>query len=188
MGTKSKKVSFKIHDRPVIEYREPEGEEEQDIVLNFDNLSPRYKGRRHKFLAEYIKDFNGTAAIFRLGYTCSSATARGRACRWLAEPYTSHQLGVMMAKMDEGAIVDRKEVLVGLKREANAPDVPFSSNATTRIQALRSLGKILGMEITKVEGNMTVNGGVMAVPFVSPESWGKEAKRSQESLKKEVRK
>jgi hypothetical protein len=154
---------------------------------DFSHLQLSMRARRDRFIQEYIKDFNGSAAIRRMGYLSKSPGTR--AYEWLNEPYTQWKLGQVLAKLDEKAIVTRTEILMGLKREANADDVPFSSNASTRISALRALAKILGMEITKVEGNMTLNGGVMAVPFAgSLDEWEAQSKKSQSKLKTDVRK
>lgn len=154
---------------------------------DWSHLQEGMKLRRDRFVYEYIKDFNGAAAIRRMGYL--SKQPQIRASEWMAEPYVQWKLGQMLAKLDEKAIVTRTEILMGLKKEAFSDDVPFSANASTRISALRALAKILGMEITRVEGNMTVNGGVMEVPFSgSVDDWEKKAKGSQAELKKSVRK
>ena len=50
------------------------------------------------------------------------------------------------------------------------------------------MGKILGLEITKVEGNINLAGGVMLLPHSgTPEEWEKAAATAQEKLKQAVR-
>ncbi len=140
--------------------------------------------RRQAFCREYIKDFNGSHAIMRMGY--KSKTPWVTASEWLREEYTQYYLGILMAKLDDAAIVSRQEILLGLKREAHHYGLDGSSAA--RISAFRAMAKILGFEITKLEGNMTMAGGVMLLPLSgSPEEWEKAAETAQEELKKKVR-
>lgn len=177
--------------RPIVKVRKrPEiVKDEEDNFVNFDHLQTRTKLLRKKFVNEYLKDFNASRALLRMGYKYDLKVANAYAGKWMGEAYTQYLIAEAMEKMDEQAIVDRKEVLLGLKREAHAPDVPFSSNASTRISALRSLAKILGMEIVKADVNMTIGGGVMAIPLSgSPEEWEKATQLAQAKLKEAVRK
>ena len=154
-------------------------------IQDFTLLRADYKANRRRFVYEYIKDFNGADAIRRLGYQCKRPNVK--AADFLAEPYTQHLLWDLVAKADEKAIVTRNEVLFGLKKEANhsGPD----GHSSSRIAAWGKLAKILGMEITKIEGNMTHSGGVMAVPFSgSLADWEKASKLAQAKLKTEVKK
>ncbi len=154
---------------------------------DFNKLHINLKARRNQFVREYIKDFNGRAAMLRMGYTCQANSAQSTAARWLSEPYTQYALSELMQKMDEKAIVSRNEILYGLKSEANVFGDEGSHAA--RISAWRALAKINGMEITRVEGNVGLAaGGVMAVPYVSsPEEWERLTREAQSKLKAAVR-
>lgn len=152
---------------------------------SFSDLRTDMKRNRERFCREYIKDFNAANAMRRLGSKSRTPQVRGH--EWLQHPYTQWFLSGLLEKLDASAIVTRNEVLVGLKREAHYFDRHEGSPAA-RIAALRTLGKILGMEITKVEGNMTIGGGVMVLPMSgTPEEWEKAAAMAQANLKKRVR-
>lgn len=169
------------------QFRAPPEQDEADDFSDFSHLQERTKLLRRRFAGEYIKDFNATAAVLRMGYKYSRRTAQVKGSQWMDDAYTHQCIAELTAKMDEKAIVSRQEVMLGLKKEAHAANSLFASSSS-RISALRSLAKILGMEITKVEGNMTLAGGVMAVPFAgSLEDWEKASKDAQEKLKKAVR-
>lgn len=159
-----------------------------DAELNFEieadwpHIQPRTKAARRVFLAEFLKDFNGTNAALRTGY-CTEKNARNSACRWLAEPFTQWLLDRMLTELKEDAIVTRREVLAGLKREAfnNEPGASAS-----RVKAWSTLGKLLGMEVTKLEGNVTVSAKVMTVPLATtPEEFEAVAMFRQAKLRRE---
>lgn len=173
--------------RPIqTQFRAPPKQEDEDFG-DFSEMQERTKLLRRRFAGEYIKDFNATAAILRMGFKYSRKTAQVKGSQFMGDAYTHHCIAELTAQMDEKAIVSRQEVLLGLKKEAHASNSLFASSST-RISAFRSLAKILGMEITKVEGNMTLAGGVMAVPFAgSLEEWEKYSREAQEKLKAEVR-
>lgn len=159
------------------------GEAEFDEA--FSHLQPRVKARRDQFVREYIKDFNGANAMRRMGSV--SQTPWVRASEWLSEPYTQWKLAQMLETLDDKAIVTRNEVLAGLKKEAH--HFGLDGSAAARISAWRSLAKILGIEVTKVEGNISLGGGVMLLPASgSPEEWEKAAAKAQAELKESVRK
>jgi hypothetical protein len=152
---------------------------------DWSHLQTRYKKRREQFVHEYIKDFNGSQALQRMGYVMTQPWVK--ASIFLSEPYTQWYLGSMMAKLQEHAIVTKNEVLLGLKKEAHYHGMDGS--AAARIAAWRTLAKILGIEVDKVEGTVTLQGGVMLLPHSgTPEEWEKAASAAQEKLKQDVRK
>lgn len=160
-------------------------EDLKDFDEKFSHMSDKMKFRRQQFCREYIKDFNAGAAVQRMGYLWG-AGAPQKGWAYLQEPYTQHFLAKLMREIDEKSIIDRNTVILGLLREANTYGEEASHSA--RISAFRSLAKILGMEITKVEGSMNVDGGVMAVPFSgSLEEWEANCKSAQANLKKKAR-
>lgn len=156
-------------------------------VIDFETMADGIKFARQAFVREYMKDFCGTAAILRLGYTYAQPAKVAR--DWLNEPYTQYYLQEMLDKAEANDLFSRSQVVAGLAKEATAPDKAFVSNSTTRIAALRALAKIKGMEITRTEGTLSVSGGVMAVPLAkSVEEWEAVTVQAQEKLKAEVRK
>lgn len=162
----------------------PVEDEEGFTNTDWSHLQTRYKTKREQFVHEYIKDFNGSQALQRMGYVRVQPWVT--ASIWLSEPYTQWYLGKMMAVLADNAIVTRSEVLLGLKKEAHYHGMDGS--AAARIAAWRTIGKIMGLEITKVEGNVNLQGGVMLMPFAgTPEEWEKAAQAAQEKLKKDVR-
>lgn len=151
---------------------------------NWDHIQQRVRARREVFCHEYIKDFNGSAAVLRMGY--KSKTPWVMASEWLNQPYTQWYLGQLMVKLEDKAIFTRSEILLSLKREAHYHGLDGS--AAARIAALRTAAKILGLEITKIEGNVNLAGGVMLMPYSgTPEEWEKAAQAAQEKLKQQVR-
>lgn len=156
-------------------------------LVDFSSMREDMKAKRRTFVREYIKDFNATAAVLRMGYNYERKIAQVKGAQFMAHPFTQHYLAEMIEKADEKAIVSKNRVLFGLLRESEY--YGRDGGAAQRISALRSLAKIMGLEITKIEGNMTMNGGVMAIPFSSsPEEWEKQCAAAQEQLKKTVRK
>jgi len=155
-----------------------------EIDDDFLNVREDVKRRREAFVREYIKDFNGSQAMRRLG--SMSKTPWVHASEWLNEPYTQWYLAKMIADMDDDAIVSRNEVLMGLKKEANY--YGLDGGAAARIGAWRAMAKILGIEVTKVEGNVNLGGGVMLLPMpATPKQWEQAAAEQQAKLKKDVR-
>lgn len=173
--------------RKLLKFRTPVTfDEDKEFDADFSKLQNRVKLKRQQFCQEYIKDFNGAAAMRRMGYI-GNKTPWIHASEWLKEPYTQWYLHRLMSSVEEKAIVSRNDVLLGLKREAHY-FAGLDASSASRISALRTLAKILGMEVTKVEGNLVINGGVMAVPLAtSPEEWERNSKEAQKQLKKKVR-
>jgi hypothetical protein len=177
-----KKIRFR-KPPPIVD---PEDAEDDELV-DFSKMQPRKQLRLQRFCQEYIKDFNAAASVQRMGYPYDRLIAAAKGTQFLAEPYSQYYLGELMQKCEEAAIVTKNEILFGLKRESNYYGIDGSAPA--RISALRSLAKILGLEITKVQGNIEIGGGVMALPFTgSLEQWEEACKSAQAKLKEDVRK
>lgn len=150
---------------------------------NFDYVSENKKSARRLFVAEYIKDFNGTKAVMRLGWGYNDPA--GTAFSWLQEPYTQFLLDQHVATCDAESLVTKNKVLGGLLREANS--YSLDSSGASRVSAWGKLAKIKGMEITKVEIDK-VAPGVMFVPLGStPEEWEKNAAKQQQALQKQAK-
>lgn len=154
-------------------------EQEERTAYDFSHVSEKTKALRKLFVTEFAKDFNGAAALLRLGmeYTNPGTVAN----QWLREPYTQYILDKFLDECKEDALINRNKIVAGLVREANA--YGLDSSAAARVSAFRSLAKILGLEITKTE--IDVKGaGVMLVPLGgSPDDWEKNAEKAQAALK-----
>lgn len=159
---------------------------EADFDETFAHVRQDVKRLREKFVREYIKDFNGSEAMRRMGYKHSAVHVH--ASKFLRHPYTQWFLRKLMDEMDEKSIVNRNIVLLGLVREANerGPD----STHSARVSAFKTIARCLGMEVHKVDGKIAIEGGgVLAVPLVgSVEDWEKLSTAAQAKLKEAVRK
>jgi phage terminase small subunit len=95
--------------------------------------------KQERFLAEYLKDRNGTQAALRAGYAPS--VAGQTAHRNLAHPIIAARLREITAKAKHAATVDAEFVLRELRNVAEQEDVAQS----TKVRALELLAKHLGM-------------------------------------------
>ena len=97
-------------------------------------------GKQEKFLAEYLKDFNGTAAARRLGYTEGSAGTT--AYRFLRSPAVREALARELTKPSPA------RVIAELQAVAFAEGSDENGSATklaSKLRALELLGKHLGL-------------------------------------------
>lgn len=156
-------------------------EEDPGEAYNWDHISPRTKAIRRQFVLEFLKDWSPLKAMLRLGFNYAQPAVTAN--DWLREPYTQFLLDRCMDEAKDEALVTRQKVIAGLVRESNATGLDASG--ASRVAALGKLGKILGMEVTKVEVKTTIP-GVMFVPSGgSPEEWERNAKKAQEELKRQ---
>ena len=153
-----------------------------DYAARF-NLTQADKLRLQGFALEYLKDYNVHNAAMRLGYPDMVAASTGNLL--LNNCYTQLLLSETMKLATVDSVVSVQQVVGRLWEEANAPDVAFSSNASTRISALGSLAKILRLGESKpVNQQDFTPSGVMVVPIAaSPEEWGAIVQRQQRELK-----
>jgi phage terminase small subunit len=154
-----------------------------------ENLTPRMKAMRDRFIAEFLVDWSGPNAYIRAGGPAS--TAAKMASEYLREPYVTKKIYEVLESMEEAEIISRKKVLAGLIREAHYQGIGASHGA--RVSAWSKLANILGMEQVnvRVEGNVdhNVRGGVMVVPVVpGTDAWEQLASNTQKQLKEDVRK
>ena len=113
------------------------------VCDNAMNMSKCQKltNKQKKFCREYVKDFNGTQAAIRAGY--SEHTATEQASRLLINVKVGAFLAKLQAKIDEESEITVENIRKRLWEEANAVD----ENATQagNIRALELLGKHVGM-------------------------------------------
>lgn len=136
---------------------------------------------RQRFVLEYVKDFNATKAIQRLGVNGSIGTQRKRASEFLREPYVQQLIDEYLRNAKEDSIVTRQRVLAGLLHEAET-----AGEGGTRVTAWCNLGKMLGMYVEKKE--LKLSGcGVMILPAsANPAEWEAAATAAQQTLKEDV--
>jgi hypothetical protein len=146
----------------------------------FGHIHPRTKVLRKLFVAEFVKDFNGTAAMARLGFEFSQPAVMVN--KWMNEPYTQYLLDQFIREAEQSSLVTRNAVTAALVREANSYGLDCSG--ASRVSALGKLAKILGMEITNIKADVAVAGGIMLVPLATnSDDWEKNAAAAQANLK-----
>lgn len=129
--------------------------------------------KQKAFVREYLKDFNGTRAVIRAGYSENGASVQ--ATRLLADARIVEQLASHERKAESIAVVDRAWVLAKLRenvdRAMSAEPVLGSDGEETgewryagnvANKALELLGKDMGMFVQQVEisGSEKVNAGL----------------------------
>lgn len=150
-------------------------------------LSPKEKELRDKFVSEYMIDFDQTAAAIRIGFSASFAQTYAE--KFMTEPYVRKQIALMQTALTEDdkleADLDRRRIRAGLMREAHYRG-PGSSHAA-RVSALAKLASIRDMDApTKIKSELTMRGGVMMVPGIANlDEWEKAAQASQGDLQKD---
>lgn len=146
-----------------------------------ENLTPKMKMKRDRFISEYIRDFNGPEAYIRAGGPATSAVKM--ACEYLREPYVTKRVWEVIEAMDEAELISRKRVLALFIREANYYGIGASHGA--RVSAIGHIAKVLGMEQENlnIKGDIRFKGGVMVVP-VAPgtDAWEQMAATAQKQL------
>lgn len=95
--------------------------------------------KQETFLAEYLKDRNGTQAALRAGY--SPKVAHQVATNNLKHPVIASKIRELSARARESAAVTPEFVLRELRNVAEQEDVAQS----TKVRALELLAKHLGM-------------------------------------------
>jgi hypothetical protein len=143
-----------------------------------------HRQRVERFVTEYLHDFDETLAMVRMGVHFTEAIMAGRAL--FLDPMTQRLLVKRIGEKAADEIASKQAVIAGLLREAN--DRGRNTKPTDRINAWKALGRLLGMEVQKVE-TKDVGTGVMIVPEMrAGPLWEKKAKQAQRKLKREASK
>lgn len=144
-----------------------------------ESLDEKAKIYRDAFCREYIKDFHGSKALFRLGYT-NAKSAPTRACQLLREPYVANRIHELVRQLQPTDIVTRGQVMAKLWEEAN----DYSNEGGVRVQATAHIAKMLGMMDKAKDESDAPSVGVMFVPCSgSPQEWEAAASMAQGMLK-----
>lgn len=147
-------------------------------------LTPEQRELYQDFAVEYLFDFNAPLALIRAGGKPKSAAVRGP--QMLRTPYVQQLIKLAMDSLEEENLVTRKQIIMGLWREANDQNEGASGGA--RVRALMGLARIKQMDVKVVETKATVQHNVMHVPMaVDNDSWAQAAEQSQQALKSDVR-
>lgn len=144
------------------------------------NLEPATIFQYQQFGREYVKDYNVKNAALRLGY--SNETAQNQGNIMFHAAYTQLWLQEHISRSDIESICSVNQVVARIWQEANAPDVAFSSNSSTRIAALKLLTQILGL-LSKQQGPTNVINAVVVPLASNPAEWSAHALSSQTALK-----
>lgn len=160
--------------------RAPHNNPEDDQTTgDWSHLSAKTMALRQMFVIEFVKDWSPKKAMQRMGWKTQHPAEMGN--NWLNEDYTQYCLSKFLREAKEEALVTRGEIISYLVREANC--FTLDGSGASRTTALRSLAKIMGMEIKKVQVDMPTP-GVMFVPFMGGEDdWGAAASKMQADLK-----
>lgn len=158
------------------------------VIANRDinKMSNKSRATRDLFVQALVTGHSRERAAMLAG--CKPRSARKAGSTMWAEPYVQEQFNRLRNAIAEEDIVNKLDILRGLKAEAEDVDCPSGTQAA-RVSAWNSLARILGVEKPqKVDMNMS--GGVMLVPMISGDShdWESQAAAQQQALKDAVRK
>jgi len=155
--------------------------------------APNYNAQlRERFITEYLRDFNNGNAYLRAAgpEVCDLLawkTIQNNGWKMRHEPYVAAKIAEALDALAEEHIITRKEILVGLKKEAN-DDGPNTLQAA-RVSAWGTLAKVMGMDTKRAEMNLASQGGILIVPQTAGvDDWEKRSQAAQAALKEAVRK
>lgn len=141
-------------------------------IVSKNNNNYGLNDKQERFCLEYLKDFNGTQAAIRAGY--SKSTANEQSSALLAKLNIQNRIRDLNAKIEKSTIMDIQEIYERLTKMARG-DLEedcivvvgdgdgFSSPRNVKKQitpkdqakALELLGKANGMFIEKVQASVT---------------------------------
>lgn len=150
-----------------------------------DRLSDKQRELAIRFCHEYIRDFSVINAWLRAGGNPNAPTSAREMIRW---PFVQQYLAKIAEEMEEKDLCTRKEVVLGLKKEAH--NMSADSSHSARVSAWGKLGRILQMDVQVNKTEVTHRGGVMVVPAPPPtmDDWEKNTIEGQAVLKSDVTK
>ncbi len=96
--------------------------------------------KQEKFLAEYLKDFNGTAAARRIG--CSETAAGTTAYRFLRNPSVREALAKELTKPSPARIIAELQAVAFAE---GSDENGSATKLASKLRALELLGKHLGL-------------------------------------------
>lgn len=135
---------------------------------------------RDAFCREYIKDFNASQAVVRLGAP-DTKSAQVKGSRLLGEAYVANQIFQLVRALRPDDVVTRQQVMARMWLEANSD----YNEGKTRVTALAHLAKMLGMMDDKRPETLPMS-GVMLIPIVDIADWQTSATVAQDLLKRDA--
>lgn len=167
--------------------REPDPDSSRSKKLanmTVDTISLKKRVFLDLFLAEYLHDFSVSKAWVRAGGKPSGATST--AYDMIKTGYCQSRMREIVDMMEEEALVTDKEIVLGIKKEANY--FGEDSSQTGRVAAWKLLAQLKGKLIKRTETNVNNTGGVMLIPVpASVQEWETMTATQQEQLKADVR-
>ncbi len=151
------------------------------------NIPPAEVFRWRHFVHEYIKDYDAVSACIRMGFAGDSAMATAKI--YFNTAFVQLRIKEIQAEIRAEDVCTKGQVMSKYWEEANRPDVPFSSNSSTRISALNAIVKLAGMAEPPKPKKTTMKQtpGFVVVPWTSdPNEWEETARQSQRALKESV--
>lgn len=153
-----------------------------------DRLKPAEINMVNEFVRHYLRSFDAPMAYVMAGGNPSSATVTAyEILRW---PAVQERMAIALEELEEEQLLTRKDILVGLKKEANYHG--HDSSHGSRVRAWMGLARIKKMDIQVTENHHTVRGGVMLIPVADHtntiDGWAQVVSEDQARLKEEVRK
>jgi len=150
-------------------------------------LTPRERELRDRFVVEYLKDRDSTAAASRVGFQNGFAKEYG--VKFLGEAYVQKRI----KEIEEAPVANPKQeeqrVKLLTKRMLESMLVDQRLSTAARVSAARELSAIYGWHAPiKTQQTVTHQGGVMMVPAIADLSeWEAAAAGSQEKLVADAR-
>lgn len=119
--------------------------------------------KKRRFVAEYLKDLNGTQAAIRSGY--AEATAKEQACRLLKEPQIQALVKKGMDKRSERTEITQDKVLIELSKIAfgNMRDVASWNESGVRFKPSDELTDDQAATIQEVTETTNQHGGSLKI-------------------------
>lgn len=145
------------------------------------SLSLRERELRDNFVREYLTDYDPVAAAGRIGY--SHAFAKEYGVKLMNDPYVLQRIKQFEGDPeDESPETARRQVIAGLKREANFRGA--GSSQAARVAALSKLATIYGLDkVAPTDPNDNEMEGTFVVPgMMTTEEWEKKAAAQQAAL------
>jgi hypothetical protein len=138
------------------------------------------KIKRDAFVAQYVIDCNGRAAVQRaFGNEYEYKAAGVRATQLLREPYVKMRIMETIRSLQPHQLVTRSQVFMQMWHEANN----LHNAGSVRVAAIAHCGKMLGMEDDQESAkNLKIQVGVMIVPAMDAKTWDAQAQTSQAAL------
>lgn len=112
---------------------------------------PKLTPRQARFVAEYVKDLNGTQAAIRAGY--AEKRASEQSYQLLQKTTVQAAVAAAARKHMQRAEITAQDVIIGLHREAN--ERGDGSSHSARVSAWVALGRYHQLFVDKVEHTVT---------------------------------